>query len=58
MAKKSTSAEHGIERDHVPSPWRELLDGPIKPFTFDLDRPDREPGVALHFQQHEAVSGT
>jgi hypothetical protein len=34
--------EHGIERDQVPSPWRELLDGPNKPFTFDLDRPDQK----------------
>jgi hypothetical protein len=34
--------EHGIERDQVPSPWRELLDGPGEPFTFDLDRPDQK----------------
>jgi hypothetical protein len=34
--------EHGIERDQVPSPWRELLDGPNKPFTFDLERPDQK----------------
>jgi hypothetical protein len=35
-------SELGIERDQVPSPWRELLDGPTKSFTFDLDRPDQE----------------
>jgi hypothetical protein len=34
--------EHGIQRDQVPSPWRELLGSPIEPFTFDLDRPDQD----------------
>jgi len=34
--------EHGIERAQVPSPWRELLDGPVEPFTFDLDSPDQD----------------
>jgi hypothetical protein len=26
----------------VPRRWRELLDGPIRPFTFDLDRSDQD----------------
>jgi hypothetical protein len=34
--------EHGIPRDEVPSPWRELLDGSVEPFTFNLDSPDQD----------------
>lgn len=34
--------DHGIERDQVPSPWRELLDGPAEPFTFTLDHAEQD----------------
>jgi hypothetical protein len=34
--------DYGISRDEVPSPWRELLEGPPQPFTFNLDRPDQD----------------
>jgi hypothetical protein len=33
--------DHGIEREEVPRPWRELLGEVGEPFSFDLDRPDQ-----------------
>jgi len=34
--------DHGILRDQVPSPWRELFGEMDEPLTFDLDRPDQD----------------
>jgi hypothetical protein len=33
----------GLDRDRVPSPWRELLNGAKdEPFTFNLDSPEQD----------------
>jgi len=34
--------DYGIPREEVPSPWRELLEGPLLPFTFTLDHPGQD----------------
>lgn len=34
--------DHGIPREEVPSPWRELLESQPAPFTFTLDSPEQD----------------
>jgi hypothetical protein len=52
--------DYGIPRDEVPSPWRELLEEPLRPpvepFTFNLDSPG--PGRPVDFPHGALLSST